>query len=140
MRSLKFIIKNFSFYKFISTFLGSFQQLSSSPICQVSPRENLEKESKKENEETKEKLNEADEEEELKNRILSAGLSHVGKHGWTRLALAAGAESAGYISVVSGLFPRDEELVFYHISECNSRLDTWMEEQVQEYKVTFLFR
>jgi len=106
----------------------------------VSPRENLEKESKKENEETKEKPNEADEEEELKNRILSAGLSHVGKHGWTRLALAAGAESAGYISVVSGLFPRDEELVFYHISKCNSRLDTWMEEQVQEYKVTFLFR
>lgn len=106
----------------------------------MSPKENLEKESKKENEEPKEKLNEADEEEELKNKILSAGLPHVVQHGWTRLALAAGAESAGYISVVSGLFPRDEELVFYHIRECNSRLDTWMEEQVQEYKVTFLSR
>jgi ubiquinone biosynthesis protein COQ9 len=83
---------------------------------------------------TKNEESESNEEEAVKKKILSAGLDHVGRHGWTRLALAAGAESAGYISVVSGLFPRDEELVFYHVRESNARLDVWMEAQVLEYK------
>ena len=40
----------------------------------------------------------------------------VVQHGWSRLAVAAGAEDQGYISLVSGLFPREGvELIVHHI-------------------------
>ena len=105
--------------------------LSYSPTVRVAATDETRTEQRRENGEQ----SEADEEENLKEKILSAGLAHVGRHGWTRLALAAGAESVGYISVVSGLFSRDEELVFYHIKESNIRLDRWMEQEVEGYKV-----
>ena len=36
--------------------------------------------------------------------------AHVGDKGWSRLAIAQGAEDVGLVSVVSGLFPRYRSL------------------------------
>jgi len=76
-----------------------------------------------------------DEEEGIKHRILDASLAHVGDKGWSRLAIAQGAEDVGLVSVVSGLFPRGaEDLIFHHISKANRELDVWMVEEVAKYK------
>jgi len=77
----------------------------------------------------------ADEEELIKSKILDFALEHVGQHGWSRLAIAAGAEAGGYLSVASGLFPREgDDLVFHHIRKSNKSLDKWMEEEVNRFK------
>jgi len=77
----------------------------------------------------------ADEEEAIKKKILDASLAHVAKHGWTRLALASGAEDIGFVSVVSGLFPREgDDLVLHHIRESNKKLDEWMISELEKFK------
>lgn len=79
----------------------------------------------------------ADEEEAIKIKILNAAMPHVHKHGWTRLAIAAGAESAGYLSVVSGLFPSEGlDLVLHHVRQSNRQLDAWMEAETRGYRET----
>lgn len=79
----------------------------------------------------------ADEEEIIKTKILNAALPHVHKHGWSRLAITSGAESVGYLSVVSGLFPGEGlDLVLHHVRQSNRQLDTWMESEARVYKET----
>jgi len=78
-------------------------------------------------EEARAETKNADEEEAIKTKILDASLAHVGQHGWTRMSLAAGAEDAGYVSLVSGLFPNEgSDLVFHHVRSSNQKLDKWM--------------
>jgi len=86
-------------------------------------------------EEAKAETKNADEEEAIKTKILDAALGHVAQHGWTRMALAAGAEDAGYVSLVSGLFPNEgSDLVFHHVRSSNLKLDQWMEKEVDLLK------
>lgn len=83
-------------------------------------------------EEAKEETKNADEEEAIKNKILDASLAHVGQHGWTRMSLTAGAEDAGYVSLVSGLFPNEgSDLVFHHVKTSNQKLNDWMTKEVE---------
>ena len=87
-------------------------------------------------EEAKEEIKNADEEEAIKNKILDASLAHVGQHGWTRMSLTAGAEDAGYVSLVSGLFPNEgSDLVFHHVKTSNQNLNDWMTKEVERLQV-----
>eukprot|EP00088_Acartia_fossae_P035897 TRINITY_DN37018_c0_g1_i1.p1 TRINITY_DN37018_c0_g1~~TRINITY_DN37018_c0_g1_i1.p1 ORF type:complete len:298 (+),score=51.33 TRINITY_DN37018_c0_g1_i1:32-925(+) len=92
-------------------------------------------EEKKEKEEKAQARKDADDEQQIREKILSASLPHVSEHGWTRLALAAGAEDSGYVSVVSGLFPNEGvDLIYHHIQSSNQKLDDWMVAEVNKYK------
>merc|ERR1719244_2145250 len=90
---------------------------------------------KKEAEKEKSETKNAEEEEAIKKKILDALIGHVAAHGWTRLAIASGAEDVGYVSIVSGLFPREgDELVFHHVRESNKKVDRWMVGELEKYK------
>lgn len=67
-----------------------------------------------------------------RHRILEAALPFVHVHGWTRKALAAGAEAEGYPAVTHGMFPRGgAELISFFYSTSNKRLGTILAEKVQ---------
>ncbi|XP_055603723.1 ubiquinone biosynthesis protein COQ9, mitochondrial-like isoform X2 [Uranotaenia lowii] len=66
----------------------------------------------------------------LKNNILNAALNFVPSHGWSKQAIAKGAESINYPSVTSGLFPRNGfELVQHFYKQCNENLVEYLKSQ-----------
>ncbi|XP_061195871.1 ubiquinone biosynthesis protein COQ9, mitochondrial-like [Saccostrea echinata] len=78
---------------------------------------------------------ETEEEFQTKQAILKASLPFVHDHGWTRNALAAGAESIGMPSIAHGMFPRGGvELVFYFYEECNKELSSILKQKVEGMK------
>ncbi|XP_063882834.1 ubiquinone biosynthesis protein COQ9, mitochondrial-like isoform X2 [Scylla paramamosain] len=67
---------------------------------------------------------ETDGEQQLKEEILQASLPFVHTHGWSQDAIAQGAETLGYSSMVHGMFPGGGvDLVNYFYGQCNSKLD-----------------
>ncbi|XP_076470066.1 ubiquinone biosynthesis protein COQ9, mitochondrial-like isoform X2 [Babylonia areolata] len=73
------------------------------------------------------------EEYDTRQRILQASLPFVHQHGWTRKALAAGAETEGYPTISHGMFPRGgAELVHFFYATCNKDLAVILAERVQQ--------
>lgn len=59
----------------------------------------------------------------IKESIMNAALGFVTTHGWSKQAIAKGAESVNYPSVANGLFPRGGiELVQFFYRQCNENL------------------
>ncbi|KAF7190646.1 Ubiquinone biosynthesis protein coq9, mitochondrial [Pseudocercospora fuligena] len=54
--------------------------------------------------------------QEAESRILSAALTHVPTHGFTKEALSIGAKDAGYLEISTNLFRRGAfDLILYHL-------------------------
>ncbi|KAK3610020.1 hypothetical protein CHS0354_032367 [Potamilus streckersoni] len=70
---------------------------------------------------------------QTKQRILKAALPFVLTYGWTKHAIAKGAEAEGMPGVAHGLFQRGGvELVFYFYLDCNQRLVEQMSARVRQ--------
>ncbi|KAK3096695.1 hypothetical protein FSP39_002447 [Pinctada imbricata] len=75
---------------------------------------------------------ETEEEYHTKERILRASLPFVHQHGWTKNAIAAGAEQEGLPSVAHGMFPRGGvELVFYLLQTMKIKTGPFIKEAVE---------
>ncbi|XP_058058535.1 ubiquinone biosynthesis protein COQ9, mitochondrial [Anopheles bellator] len=73
------------------------------------------------------------EEERTKEMILEAALLFVRSHGWSKQAIANGAEAINYPSVSHGLFPRGGiELVHYFYKQCNLKLIEHLKQQTAD--------
>lgn len=67
----------------------------------------------------------------VKEMILNAALGFVVTHGWSRQAIAKGAESVNYPSVTNGLFPRGSiELVQFYYRQSNEKLVEHLKENI----------
>lgn len=67
----------------------------------------------------------------IKESILNAALNFVPTHGWSKQAIAKGAESINYPTVTSGLFPRSGvELVQHFYKQCNTKLVDYLKQEV----------
>ncbi|XP_050715036.1 ubiquinone biosynthesis protein COQ9, mitochondrial-like isoform X2 [Eriocheir sinensis] len=74
-----------------------------------------------------------DGEQQLKEEILEASLPFVHSLGWSEDAIAQGAETLGYSSMVHGMFPGGGvELVNYFYGQSNSKLDEVLKAAVEE--------
>lgn len=66
----------------------------------------------------------------VKESILNAALNFVPTHGWSKQAIAKGAESINYPSVTNGLFPRGGvELVQHFYKQCNEKLVEYLKDE-----------
>ncbi|XP_058120471.1 ubiquinone biosynthesis protein COQ9, mitochondrial [Anopheles coustani] len=71
--------------------------------------------------------------ERTKAMILDAALAYVQSHGWSKQAIAAGAEAVNYPSVAHGLFPRGGiELVHHFYQQCNLKLVEHLKQQTAD--------
>lgn len=71
----------------------------------------------------------------IRQRILAAALAHVPTHGWTRNAIAQGAEDAGFPSVVHGMFPEGGfALVSYFNGHANEELVKLLQQETNNGK------
>lgn len=71
--------------------------------------------------------------ERTKEMILDAALAFVQSHGWSKQAIASGAESVNYPSVSHGLFPRGGiELVHHFYKQCNLKLIDYLKQQTAD--------
>ena len=95
----------------------------------------FEKESKKEKINDEKETKQDDEDERIKESILSASLKFVPGYGWSKQAVEAGTESLGYPTVTSGI--RDDagiSLIHHHYKSSNEALVKMMEKEVEELK------
>ncbi|XP_067130957.1 ubiquinone biosynthesis protein COQ9, mitochondrial [Centruroides vittatus] len=60
-------------------------------------------------------------EDDIKTSILDAGLEFVSQHGWSRDALAAGAEKIGYPGIAHGMFPNGGAELVHHFYYTSNR-------------------
>ncbi|XP_076333357.1 ubiquinone biosynthesis protein COQ9, mitochondrial isoform X2 [Tachypleus tridentatus] len=73
------------------------------------------------------------EDEAIKIKILNTALLFVQEHGWTRRALAAGAEQLGLPGVAHGLFPKGGvELINHFYTSSNEELAAQLEVETSE--------
>jgi hypothetical protein len=73
-------------------------------------------------------------EDDIKDKILAASLPFVVELGWSRKALGAGAQAAGYPGVTHGLFPRGgADLVHYFQRTSNLQLVEVLKEVVARF-------
>uniref|UniRef100_T1ISB3 Ubiquinone biosynthesis protein n=1 Tax=Strigamia maritima TaxID=126957 RepID=T1ISB3_STRMM len=80
-------------------------------------------------------------EDDVKESILNAALGFVPKYGWSKEALAAGAELIGLSRAAHGLFPNGEgDLVLYFYARCNSELEAQLlsDQQLKSNKREFV--
>uniref|UniRef100_A0A2M4CRT2 Ubiquinone biosynthesis protein n=1 Tax=Anopheles darlingi TaxID=43151 RepID=A0A2M4CRT2_ANODA len=71
--------------------------------------------------------------ERTKEMILDAALLFVRSHGWSKEAIANGAEAVNYPSVSHGLFPRGGiELVHHFYKQCNLKLIEHLKQETAE--------
>lgn len=74
-------------------------------------------------------------EDDIKNKILEASLSHVNSMGWSKEAIAAGAQELGYPGVTHGMFTRGGgDLVHYFQQSSNQKLVHYMQTKVYPYQ------
>lgn len=67
----------------------------------------------------------------VKESILEAALRYVPTHGWSKNAIAKGAESVNYPSMINGLFPKGGvELLFFFHKHCNQKLADQLKQEV----------
>lgn len=70
--------------------------------------------------------------QETREKILNASLAFVKIHGWSREAIAQGAESIGYPGVVHGMFPNGAiELIQHFIASTNAALIEQLKQEMQ---------
>ncbi|XP_053663001.1 ubiquinone biosynthesis protein COQ9, mitochondrial [Anopheles marshallii] len=71
--------------------------------------------------------------ERTKAMILDAALEFVQSHGWSKQAIAKGAEAVNYPSVSHGLFPRGGiELVHHFYKQCNLKLIDYLKQETAD--------
>uniref|UniRef100_A0A2C9H8G7 Ubiquinone biosynthesis protein n=1 Tax=Anopheles quadriannulatus TaxID=34691 RepID=A0A2C9H8G7_ANOQN len=71
--------------------------------------------------------------ERAKEMILDAALAFVQSHGWSKQAIAKGAETVNYPSVSHGLFPRGGiELVHHFYKQCNLKLIDYLKQETAD--------
>uniref|UniRef100_A0A182M4I1 Uncharacterized protein n=1 Tax=Anopheles culicifacies TaxID=139723 RepID=A0A182M4I1_9DIPT len=71
--------------------------------------------------------------ERTKAMILDAALAFVQSHGWSKQAIAKGAEAVNYPSVSHGLFPRGGiELVHHFYKQCNLKLIDYLKQETAD--------
>uniref|UniRef100_A0A182WMJ5 Uncharacterized protein n=1 Tax=Anopheles minimus TaxID=112268 RepID=A0A182WMJ5_9DIPT len=71
--------------------------------------------------------------ERTKALILDAALAFVQSHGWSKQAIAKGAEAVNYPSVSHGLFPRGGiELVHHFYKQCNLKLIDYLKQETAD--------
>lgn len=69
----------------------------------------------------------------IRNDILDAALLFVSVHGWSRDAIANGAEQCGYPGIVHGMFPNGGiELINHFYMQCNERLMTQLNDELMK--------
>lgn len=75
--------------------------------------------------------NESAKVKKIRNDILDAALLFVGVHGWSRDAIANGAEQIGYPGIVHGMFPNGGiELINHFYMQCNEKLMTQLNDEL----------
>lgn len=95
----------------------------------------FEKESKKEKINDEKETKQDDEDERIKESILSASLKFVPGYGWSKQAVEAGTESLGYPTVTSGIIDdAGISLIHHHYKSSNEALVKMMEKEVEELK------
>ena len=95
----------------------------------------FEKESKKEKLNDEKETKQDDEDERIKEFILSASLKFVPGYGWSKQAVEAGTESLGYPTVTSGIIDdAGISLIHHHYKSSNEALVKMMEKEVEELK------
>ncbi|XP_046396980.1 ubiquinone biosynthesis protein COQ9, mitochondrial [Ischnura elegans] len=78
---------------------------------------------------------------DVKKKIMEASLPYVNIHGWTKVAISAGAESIGYPGVAHGLFPGGGvELVNFFYTSCNHDLAERLKQEVEEARTDPLMK
>jgi len=72
---------------------------------------------------------------DVKTVILDHALDFVVDYGWSRDALAYGAEAAGYAGVAEGMFVKGgHELALHFLNVCNARFRSFLLQESEEYK------
>ena len=95
----------------------------------------FQKESKKEKVNDEKETKQDDEDERIKESILSASLKFVPGYGWSKQAVEAGTESLGYPTVTSGIIDdAGISLIHHHYKSSNKALVTMMEKEIEELK------
>lgn len=83
-------------------------------------------------------------EEDIRVEILDNALKYVPLHGWTREALAKGADDSGFSTVAEGMFKRGgADLVLHFVKTNNDELVNYMEKlkkSEQDSKVSHFIR
>lgn len=70
--------------------------------------------------------------QEVRGKILNASLAYVKTHGWSREAIAKGAEAIGYPGVAHGMFPNGAiELIQHFIASTNAALIEQLQQEMQ---------
>lgn len=76
-----------------------------------------------------------DEEDQIRNNILNAGLQFVPKLGWSRDALSEGAKQLGYPTTLGSIVPdAGIGLVHHHYKVSNAKLEQLMAKQVETFR------
>ncbi|CAG9840639.1 unnamed protein product [Diabrotica balteata] len=74
-------------------------------------------------------------EEDIRNKILEASLPHVPELGWTKEAIARGAQTLGYPGVTHGMFSRGGgDLLHYFQTSSNSKLVQFLKKYKEDMK------
>ena len=80
---------------------------------------------------------EDDEDEQIRESILSASLKFVPGYGWTKHAVEAGTESLGYPTVTAGVISDpDISLIHYHYRVSNEALVKLMKKEMEDQKAS----
>ena len=75
----------------------------------------------------------ADEDEEIKSKILKSALSFVPDHGWSKDSITKGVEAVGFPKVTSGMI-EPIELIHFHYESSNDALEALMKQEVEALK------
>lgn len=72
-------------------------------------------------------------EDDIRNKILEASLGFVHSKGWSKEAIAAGAQAVGYPGITHGMFARGGgDLVQYFQQTSNQKLVEYMKSKVEK--------
>ena len=75
----------------------------------------------------------ADEDEEIKSKILKSALTFVPDHGWSKDSITKGVEAVGFPKVTSGMI-EPIELIHFHYESSNDALEDLMKKEVEALK------
>lgn len=88
-------------------------------------------------EQHKEQLEESEKIKSIRTQILDAAIPFVKTHGWSREAIARGAESLDYPSVAHGMFPKGSiELIHHFYANCNREVIEQLQKELDEKAAT----
>lgn len=88
---------------------------------------------KQEQHQHKENIEENEKIKTIRAQILDASLPFVKTHGWSREAIARGAESINYPSVAHGMFPNGSiELIHHFYAKCNREIIDQLQNELDE--------